>query len=167
MTPHAASFCVVRGSLVMREARWRTIPGCRSSDFFCRVHLLVAVSTASRMSLAMLRGRVMDACAGDVVSGICMALDFLLSCASGRLSESAPAPRTPGLSHSWRCLQPLGLARALAWVRAFVAHAAHQPVARRWNVDQDAIADPREGQAAGLIEPAAHRAGMAINLFGE
>src|SRR5262249_34859057 len=36
-----------------------------------------------------------------------------------------------------------------------------------WNVDQDAIADAREGQAAGLIEPAAHRAGMAINLFGE
>src|SRR5262245_24847082 len=33
------------------------MPGCRSSDFFWRVHLLVAVSTASRMSLAMLRGR--------------------------------------------------------------------------------------------------------------
>src|SRR4029453_11446116 len=33
------------------------MPGCRSSDFFCRVHLLVAVSTASTMSLAMLRGR--------------------------------------------------------------------------------------------------------------
>src|SRR3954469_17513560 len=57
MICHAASFCVVRGSLVMREARYRILPGCRSSDFFCRVHLLVAVSTASRMSLAMLRGR--------------------------------------------------------------------------------------------------------------
>src|SRR5262245_15955719 len=34
------------------------LPGCRSSDFFWRVHLLVAVSTASRMSLAMLRGRL-------------------------------------------------------------------------------------------------------------
>src|SRR5258707_5381359 len=34
------------------------MPGCRSSDFFCRVHLLVAVSTASRMSLARLRGRL-------------------------------------------------------------------------------------------------------------
>src|SRR5262245_28322699 len=33
------------------------MPGCRSSDFFCRVHLLVAVSTASMMSFAMLRGR--------------------------------------------------------------------------------------------------------------
>src|SRR5262245_52781169 len=33
------------------------LPGCRSSDFFWRVHLLVAVSTASRMSLAILRGR--------------------------------------------------------------------------------------------------------------
>src|SRR6516225_8653930 len=33
------------------------LPGCRSSDFFCRVHLLVAVATTSRMSLAMLRGR--------------------------------------------------------------------------------------------------------------
>src|SRR6516162_1235518 len=58
MIPHAASFCVVRGSLIMREARYRMLPGCRSSDFFCRVHLLVAVSTASRMSLAMLRGRL-------------------------------------------------------------------------------------------------------------
>src|SRR5262249_25508876 len=109
----------------------------------------------------------MDACAGDVVSGICMALDFLLSCASGRLSESAPAPRTPGLSHSWRCLQPFGPARAPACVRAFFAHAAHQPVARRLNGGQDALADAREGEAAGVIEPAAHRAGMAINLFGE
>src|ERR1700683_1799636 len=54
---HAASFWVVRGSRVRREARYRMLPGCRSSDFFCRVHLLVAVSTASRMSLAMLRGR--------------------------------------------------------------------------------------------------------------
>src|SRR5229473_2324028 len=58
MTSHAASFCDVRGSLVMREARYRTMPGCRSSDFFCRVHLRVAVSTASSMSLAMLRGRL-------------------------------------------------------------------------------------------------------------
>src|SRR6516162_207308 len=33
------------------------LPGCRSSDFFWRVHLLVADSTASSMSLAMLRGR--------------------------------------------------------------------------------------------------------------
>src|SRR5262245_24247096 len=33
------------------------MPGRRSSDFFCRVHLRVAVSTASRMSLAILRGR--------------------------------------------------------------------------------------------------------------
>ena len=33
------------------------MPGWRSSDFFCRVHLLVAVSTASSMSLAILRGR--------------------------------------------------------------------------------------------------------------
>src|SRR6266568_3512904 len=33
------------------------MPGCRSSDFFCRVHLLVPVSTASTMSSAMLRGR--------------------------------------------------------------------------------------------------------------
>src|SRR6516164_6059217 len=41
----------------MRESRYRIMPGCRSSDFFCRVHLLVAVSTTSRMSLAMLRGR--------------------------------------------------------------------------------------------------------------
>src|SRR3954471_18826163 len=41
----------------MREARYRILPGCFSSDFFCRVHLLVAVSTASRMSLAMFRGR--------------------------------------------------------------------------------------------------------------
>src|SRR6266849_1285571 len=57
MTSQAASFCDVRGSLVIRETRYRTMPGCRSSDFFCRVHLLVAVSTASRMSLAMLRGR--------------------------------------------------------------------------------------------------------------
>src|SRR5215469_10536965 len=32
------------------------MPGCRSSDFFCRVHLLVAVSTASMMSLTMVRG---------------------------------------------------------------------------------------------------------------
>jgi hypothetical protein len=47
----------VRGSLVMRDMRYRIFPGCRSSDFFCRVHLLVAVSTASRISLAMLRGR--------------------------------------------------------------------------------------------------------------
>src|SRR6516164_6868407 len=57
MICHAASFCVVRGSLVMRETRYRMIPGCRSSDFFCRVHLLVAVSTASTRSLAMFRGR--------------------------------------------------------------------------------------------------------------
>src|SRR6266566_5879512 len=57
MISHAASFCVVRGSLVIRETRYRIMPGCRSSDFFCRVHLLVAVSTASMMSLAMLRGR--------------------------------------------------------------------------------------------------------------
>src|SRR5713226_2929318 len=57
MTSQAASFCDVRGSLVIREARYRTMPGCRSSDFFCRVHFLVAVSTASSMSLAMLRGR--------------------------------------------------------------------------------------------------------------
>src|SRR6516164_7028835 len=57
MICHAASFCVVRGSLVMRETRYRMLPGCRSSDFFCRVHLLVALCTASRMSLAMLRGR--------------------------------------------------------------------------------------------------------------
>src|SRR5713226_9012572 len=57
MTSHAASFCDVRGFLVIREARYRTMPGCRSSDFFCRVHFLVAVSTASSMSLAMLRGR--------------------------------------------------------------------------------------------------------------
>src|ERR1700733_2232911 len=56
--PHAASFWVVRCSLVMREARKRILPGCRSSDFFCRVHLLVAVSTISRMSLAMPRGRL-------------------------------------------------------------------------------------------------------------
>src|SRR6266852_7895547 len=55
---HAASFCVVRGSLVIRETRYRIMPGCRSSDFFCRVHLRVAVSTASSMSLAMLRGRL-------------------------------------------------------------------------------------------------------------
>src|SRR5204862_388925 len=34
------------------------MPGCRSSDFFCRVHLLVAVSTALRMSLAILRARL-------------------------------------------------------------------------------------------------------------
>src|SRR6516225_4658204 len=33
------------------------LPGCRSSDFFCRVHLLVAVSTTSIRSLAMFRGR--------------------------------------------------------------------------------------------------------------
>src|SRR4029077_21012825 len=33
------------------------LPGCRSSDFFCRVHLQVAVSTGSMMSSAMLRGR--------------------------------------------------------------------------------------------------------------
>src|SRR6516162_5629156 len=57
MICHAASFCVVRGSLVMRETRYRMLPGCRSSDFFCRVHLLVALSTASRISLAILRGR--------------------------------------------------------------------------------------------------------------
>src|SRR6266849_7146883 len=57
MTSQAASLCDVRGSLVIREARYRTMPGCRSSDFFCRVHFLVAVSTASSMSLAMLRGR--------------------------------------------------------------------------------------------------------------
>src|SRR5271165_3920743 len=57
MISHAASFWVVRGSLVMRDTRYRILPGWRSSDFFCRVHLLVAVSTASRMSLAMLRGR--------------------------------------------------------------------------------------------------------------
>src|SRR5262249_43988095 len=33
------------------------LPGCRSSDFFWRVHLLVALWTTSSMSLAMLRGR--------------------------------------------------------------------------------------------------------------
>src|SRR6266511_5031510 len=33
------------------------MPGCRSSDFFCRVHGRVAVSTASLMSSAMVRGR--------------------------------------------------------------------------------------------------------------
>src|SRR5262245_49854678 len=60
MISHAASFCVVRGSLVMREVRYRILPGCRSSDFFCRDHLLVADSTASRMSVAMLRGRGSD-----------------------------------------------------------------------------------------------------------
>src|SRR5450631_1825648 len=38
------------------------LPGCRSSDFFCRVHLPVAVSTASTMSLAMLRGLLVDFC---------------------------------------------------------------------------------------------------------
>src|SRR5260370_38745060 len=32
--------------------------GCRSSDFCCMVQLPVAVSTASMMSLAMLRGRL-------------------------------------------------------------------------------------------------------------
>src|SRR5438045_1289660 len=32
------------------------MPGWRSSDFFCRVHFLVPVSTASMMSAAMLRG---------------------------------------------------------------------------------------------------------------
>jgi hypothetical protein len=58
MISHATSFCVVRGSLVMREARYRILLGCRSSDFFCRVHLLVAVSKASTMSSAMLRGRL-------------------------------------------------------------------------------------------------------------
>src|SRR5271165_5089644 len=57
MISHAASFWVVRGSLVMRDTRYRILPGWRSSDFFCRVHFAVAVSTASRMSLAMLRGR--------------------------------------------------------------------------------------------------------------
>src|SRR5215468_9087925 len=36
------------------------MPGCRSSDFFCRVHFLVALSIASSMSLAMLRGRSLD-----------------------------------------------------------------------------------------------------------
>src|SRR4029077_8654257 len=41
------------------------MPGCRSSDFFCRVHLRVAVSTASTMSAAMLRGR-----AGLLVIGL-------------------------------------------------------------------------------------------------
>src|SRR5262245_31708034 len=104
--------------------------------------------------------------------GFCMALDFLLSCASGRLSESAPAPRTPGLSHSWRCLRPLRLGHASACRRAFllialIAHAAENPVARRRYVDQDAIADSRVGQSAGLIEPAADRAGVAVDLFGE
>src|SRR6266446_3919096 len=34
------------------------MPGCRSSDFFCLVHLLVADSMASMMSLATLRGRL-------------------------------------------------------------------------------------------------------------
>src|ERR1700722_8727529 len=33
-------------------------PGCRSSDFFCLVHFAVALSTASRISLATLRGRL-------------------------------------------------------------------------------------------------------------
>src|SRR6516162_4830716 len=33
------------------------MPGWRSSDFFCRVHFLVPVSTASMMSSAMVRGR--------------------------------------------------------------------------------------------------------------
>src|SRR5262245_13954970 len=41
----------------MREIRYRLMPGWRSSDFFCRVHFLAAVSTASIMSSAMLRGR--------------------------------------------------------------------------------------------------------------
>src|SRR5262249_10723345 len=122
----------------------------------------------------------MDACAGDVVSGICMALDFLLSCASGRLSESAPAPRTPGLSHSWRCLRPPGRSRAPAGRRRvplgapacrrtfpLVAHAAENPVARRRDMDRDAIADARVAKPTRLIEPAAHRAGMAIDLGGE
>src|SRR6266566_3701193 len=34
------------------------MPGCRSSDFFCLVHLRVADSVASMMSLATLRGRL-------------------------------------------------------------------------------------------------------------
>src|SRR6266436_2267383 len=34
------------------------MPGCRSSDFFCLVHLLVADSIASMMSLATLRDRL-------------------------------------------------------------------------------------------------------------
>src|SRR5258708_6497891 len=34
------------------------MPGCRSSDFLCLVHLLVADSMASIMSLATLRGRL-------------------------------------------------------------------------------------------------------------
>src|SRR6516164_11779646 len=33
------------------------MPGWRSSDFFCRVHFLVTVSSEAIMSLAMLRGR--------------------------------------------------------------------------------------------------------------
>src|SRR5690242_9292284 len=51
----------------MREARYRTLPALRSSDFFCRVHLAVAVSTQSRMSLAMLRGRSVIGLLGVIV----------------------------------------------------------------------------------------------------
>src|SRR5689334_21173005 len=42
----------------MRDARYRTLLGWRSSDFFCFVHLAVAVSMQSIKSLAMLRGRL-------------------------------------------------------------------------------------------------------------
>src|ERR1700678_128280 len=57
MTSQAASFCETFGSRVMRENRYRMLPGWRSSDFFWRGHGRVTVSTTSIRSSAMVRGR--------------------------------------------------------------------------------------------------------------
>src|SRR6188508_923007 len=62
MISQAASFCVVRGSLVSRATRYRRMPGTFSSDFLWRVHLLAAVSRPSSMSSAMVRGRSCFCC---------------------------------------------------------------------------------------------------------
>jgi len=51
--------------------------------------------------------------------------------------------------------------------RIAVAHAPEHPLTRRWNMDQDAVADPRIRKTAGLIEPAPHGARVALHLGRE
>jgi hypothetical protein len=47
------------------------------------------------------------------------------------------------------------------------AHPPKNPFAGSWDVDENAIADACEGEPIWLIHPAAHRAGMAVDLFSE
>jgi hypothetical protein len=61
----------------------------------------------------------------------------------------------------------LGSYRTHGIARVAILHTREHPFASGRNVDQDAIADPREGEAVWLVHPAPYSARVTVNFSGE